>query len=105
MIYSKLTLADTVYSINAIDITIKEHNIIGIELVPCFVGPQEMLSLSESVLILKMSAGTRSHAFKLDDEGNILDEDSIYFFSLQEAEEECVILRTNENRAERDMDV
>lgn len=93
MLYTKLTLGHKVFKVHVPNRRVVAMNILHIQLIPVYVGPAEVLSLKESVLMLSMRSGTEFHTFNLDDQGNIIDEDKIYFFNIKDAEAECAKLK------------
>lgn len=93
MLYTKLTLGHKVFKVHVPNRRVVAMNIINIQLIPSIAGRSEELILKDSALILVMRNGTEKHAFKLDDQGEITDEDKIYFFNVHDAEYECQKLK------------
>jgi hypothetical protein len=93
MHYTKLTLGHKVFKVHVANRRVMAVNILQIQLIPNYVGPSEELSLKDSVVLLSMRNGTEYNTFGLDDQGNIVDEDKVYFFNVKDAEAECAKLK------------
>ena len=95
MNYLDVTLRSKLYLIDPMDYFIREKSIHGVELLPVY-SRNDKLILDKSVF--KITTGMRVHHFSLSKTGNIIDDDSLYYFSRQDAEEEIIILKTNQSR-------
>ena len=108
MNYQQITLKTKLLKINQEDCVIDEVPISGFRLLASYDGRTELPKLEDARLQIYIRSGFDSCLFELDKEGNILETNHAYMFSMQLAKEELIITKTklqDEYSRTEDMDV
>lgn len=97
MHYQEVTLKHSLYRVNLYENKIHEYPISGINFIPVYRGPEEKIDFDQTMIRIEYSNGTGAHHFHITDEGQILEEESEFYFDATTAVEELIIQRSKEN--------